>query len=147
MAACGSGHAAHGRGEVHAARPKRPGIKLYAAEESILPPIEAIFARGSEVVGEWLAANNWPRDARYSSGFRDSAIVDAYEREWIKEYPLYRRVDTYAVAGGWHFPCADDDWHRMIDEQLVVLTFQDSEPWVEAWRTRSGQFKVIQRIT
>jgi hypothetical protein len=44
-------------------------------------------------------------------------------------------------------PMADDDWHDLLDEQLMVFTIRDSEPWVEAWRTRTGQFRVIQRIT
>jgi hypothetical protein len=42
---------------------------------------------------------------------------------------------------------ADDDWHDLLDERLMVFTIRDSEPWVEAWRTRAGQFSVIQRIT
>jgi hypothetical protein len=136
-----------GRVEVHPVLPKRPGVNLHACEESVLPPIEAIFARGSDVVGEWLAANDWPRDERYNDNFPDSAVVKEYEREWFKSYPLYRQDDTYAVLGGWHWPCADGDWYQLIDEQLVVLTIRDSEPWVESWRLRSGQFKVIQRIT
>ena len=51
------------------------------------------------------------------------------------------------LLGGWHFPMADDDWHELIDEQLIAFTIRDSEPWVEAWRMRAGQFRVIQRIT
>ncbi len=136
-----------GRVEVHRSRPRRHGIELHASEESVLPPIDAVFARGSDEVGAWLAAHGWPRTARYNNNFRDRAVVEAYERAWFKEYPVYRRDGTYAVLGGWHWPCADDDWHRLIDEQLVVLTVQGAEPWVEAWRLRSGRFKVIQRIT
>ena len=48
---------------------------------------------------------------------------------------------------GWHWPRADSDWHEMLDDQLMIFTLRDSEPWVEAWRTRSNQFRVIQRIT
>jgi hypothetical protein len=55
-----------GRIEVHASRPARPGVELHATEESVLPPIEAIFVRGSDAIGEWLAANDWPRDERYN---------------------------------------------------------------------------------
>ncbi len=40
-----------------------------------------------------------------------------------------------------------DDWHDLLDEKLILLTVRDSEPWVEAWLTGTGQFKVIQRIT
>ena len=102
---------------------------------------------GSEAVAEWLAANDWPREERYNDNFPDRAIVEHYEREWMHSYPLYLGDDTYAVLGGWHFPNADDDWYELLDEQLVVLTLHDSEPWVEAWRLRSGGFQVVQRIT
>jgi len=136
-----------GRVEVHPVRPKRPGIDLHASVESVLPPIEAVFARGSSAVGEWLVVNDWPRDERYNDNFPESAVVKEYEREWFKGYPLYRQDDTYAVLGGWHWPCADDDWYQLMDSQLLVLTIHDSEPWVEAWRLGSGQLKVIQRIT
>ncbi|MBI3844712.1 MAG: hypothetical protein HY292_08755 [Planctomycetes bacterium] len=136
-----------GRIEVHAVRPNRPGIELHASEESVLPPIDAIFARGSDAVGDWLADNDWSRDERYNDNFRDRAIVNVYEREWFNEYPPYRQDDTYAVLGGWHWPGADDDWHRMIDEQLLVFTVHDSEPWVEGWRMQTSEFRVIQRIT
>ncbi len=136
-----------GRVEQHSILPKRPGIELHASEESILPPIEAVFVRGSETVGEWLASNNWPLNERYNKNFPDSAIVEKYEREWFKQYPLYRQDDAYAVLGGWHWPGPDDDWYELIDELLMVLTVHESKPWVEAWHLRNGEFKVIQRIT
>jgi hypothetical protein len=113
----------------------------------VLPPIDAVFARGSEAVGEWIRSHGWERTDRYNDNFKDAAIVREYEHIWTREFPLYSESDVYAVLGGWHWPCADDDWHALIDEQLMVLTVRDSEPWVEAWRTRTGQFRVIQRIT
>jgi hypothetical protein len=73
--------------------------------------------------------------------------VSEYDRIYTREFPLYFESDIHAVLGGWHWPGQDDDWHDLIDEQLMVLTVRDSEPWVEAWRTRTSQFKVIQRIT
>ena len=66
---------------------------------------------------------------------------------WRSEYPLYFNSDIYAVLGGWHWPGPDDDWHDLIGEQLMALTIRDSEPWVEAWRMKNDEFKVIQRIT
>ena len=73
--------------------------------------------------------------------------MESYERLWQKECPMYRESDIYAMLGGWHFPMPDDDWHDLVDEQLMVFTLRDSEPWVEAWRTQTGDFTVIQRIT
>lgn len=136
-----------GRVEVSPSWPNRGGTKLYAHPASVLPPIDAVFARGSEAVGEWIRSHGWKRTDRYNDNFKDAAIVREYERVWQREFPIYLQSDIYAVLGGWHWPCADDDWHDLIDEQLMVLTIRDSEPWVEAWRTGTGQFKVIQRVT
>jgi hypothetical protein len=136
-----------GRVEVTPSWPKRAGTDLYAHTASVLPPIDAVFARGSEAVGEWIRSHGWERTDRYNDNFKDAAIAREYERVWMREFPLYSESDVHAVLGGWHWPCADDDWHDLIDEQLMVLTVRDSEPWVEAWRTPTGQFRVIQRIT
>jgi hypothetical protein len=136
-----------GRIEVTSSWPARAGTPLYAHAASVLPPVDAVFARGSEAVAAWLASHGWDRGERYNSNFADDDVVEPYADTWMREFPLYIGSDIYAVLGGWHWPCADDDWHDLIDEQLVVLTVRDSEPWVEAWRTRTGEFKVIQRIT
>lgn len=136
-----------GRVEVTPTWPKRPGTQLFAHSASVLPPIDAVFARGSKAVGEWISSLGWGRDDRYNSNFKGSAIVEKYYRIWQQEFPIYFESDIHAVLGGWHFPMADDDWHELIDEQLMVFTLRNSEPWVEAWRMRTGQFRVIQRST
>ena len=133
--------------EVVASWPHRAGTALYAQPASVLPPVDAVFARGSAAVGTWIGEHGWSRADRYNSTFGGRAVVEPYERLWFREYPIYGSPDIYAVLGGWHFPCADDDWHALIDETLMVVTLRDCEPWVEAWRTRAGGFKVIQRIT
>jgi hypothetical protein len=136
-----------GRVEVTSSWPTRAGTQLYAHPASVLPPIDAVFARGSQAVGEWLASRGWDRGDRYADHFTDRAIVEPYEQMWMQEYPIYFESDIYAVLGGWHLPGPDDDWHDLLDAQLMVFTIRDSEPWVEAWRDRAGAFKVIQRIT
>ena len=136
-----------GRVEVSPSWPKRGGTELYAHTASVLPPIDAVFARGSEAVGEWIRANGWERTERYNDNFKDAAVVHAYERVWQQEFPIYLESDIYAVLGGWHFPMADDDWHDLLDEQLMVFSIRDAEPWVEAWQARTGEFRVIQRMT
>src|SRR3954470_20181139 len=55
--------------------PNRSGTKLFAQLEEILPPIDAIFANGSEPVGEWLIANNWERNEPFNSNFADARMV------------------------------------------------------------------------
>ena len=136
-----------GRIEITGEYPSRPGIPLHAQPASILPPIDAVLAKGSARVDEWLHANRWSRRTRYNDNFKDRAIVQEYERIYFEEYPLYRGDGVYAALGGWHWPGPDDDWHDLIDDHLMILTVHSSEPWVEAWRFRNGQFGVIQRIT
>jgi hypothetical protein len=133
--------------EVTPSFPKRTGMALYAHEASVLPPIDAVFARGSVAVEAWIRSHGWDRSERYNDNFKGRDIVEAYERVWMEEFPLYAGPDVYAALGGWHWPGPDDDWHRLIDERLIVTTYRDSEPWVEAWSTQRGEFKVIQRIT
>jgi hypothetical protein len=135
-----------GRVEVSSSWPERVGTPLYAHVASVLAPIEAVFLRGSEAVGEWLAENDWVRNEPYNSYyFRDKAIVESYEEIWKEEFPIYLESDVYAALGGWPFSWPDSDWYDLIDDQLMVLTVHASEPW--AWRTRNGEYKVRQRIT
>lgn len=136
-----------GKVEVISSWPDRTGTELFAHPASVLPPVDAVFARGSPAVAEWIALHGWERTERYNDNFGDKEIVRGYEQVWMREFPLYFESDVYAILGGWHWPCADSDWHDLIDDRLMVMTLRDSEPWVEAWLTRSGDFSVIPRIT
>ena len=128
--------------------PPREGVRLYAHPANVLPPIDAVFALGSEKVGEWLKANNWKRSTRYSSSFGGADLVNEYERIWFSEHPIFKNdSEVYAFTGGWHLPGQDSDWHDLVPAKLLVTTIRDSEPWVEAFQMPDGSFKVIQRIT
>ncbi len=135
-----------GRVEVLQNWPERPGVKLYAHAANVLPPIDAVIAYGSEAVGDWLRSLGWSREWGYNGNLQDTAVQE-YERIWQQEFPIYFESDIHAILGGWHFPMPDSDWEELCDEQLLIFTLRDSEPWVEVWQTRSGGFKVIQRIT
>lgn len=128
--------------------PPRNGIPLYAHPTSVLPPIDAVFALGSEDVGMWLTANRWERSTRYNSNFPDATLVRQYEEVWRTEHPVFKDdPEVYAATGGWHLPGQDNDWHDLLAAKLLVTTLRDSEPWVEAFQLPDGDFKVIQRIT
>jgi hypothetical protein len=135
-----------GRVDVSLAAFKTDGVPLYPQEIQVLPPIDAVIARGSSAIERWLGENKWQRDWRYNSNFRDRAIVEKYQAIERRENPLYWE-SAYATLGGWHMGWPDDDWHDLLDAKLLVQTYKDSEPWVEAWQLPSRQFKVIQRIT
>jgi hypothetical protein len=125
---------------------KSDGIRLYAREIVVLPPLDAVISYGSLAVGQWLTENNWKREWRYNSNFRDRAVAEAYQAVERRENPLYWK-GAYASLGGWHVGWPDEDWHELVNEKLLVQTYMDSEPWIEAWELRSGAFRVIQRIT
>ncbi len=93
------------------------GTALYAHPATSLPPPDALPAGG---------------DAKYT-------------RLWQDNCPLYTG-EAAAVLGGWHFPWPDGDWEELRERQLLILTIDESEPWVEVWAEPIG-FRVMQRIT
>jgi hypothetical protein len=127
--------------------PKQSGTPLYASPASVLPPIDAVFARGSHAVESWIISHGWERNERYNYNFKDKAIVDEYEKVWRSEHPLFRDSNIYATLGGWHMTWPDHDWHDLIDKKLLVFTLRDAEPWFEAWQMGSDDFEVILRCT
>ena len=127
------------------ASPAVSNTPLIAVAHEILPPIDAIFARGSEAVGAWLSECHWQRDWGYNDNFAGRKLVQEYERKWQQNFPLYTQ-DAHAVLGGWHFPWPDDDWHDLLKCELVLWTLAESEPWLEVWKT-NGQYMVKNRIT
>jgi hypothetical protein len=124
------------------------GTPLYAHPTSVLPPLDAVFALGSEEVGKWLAAHHWPRTQRYDRNFGDPQVVGPYQEIWFVEHPILKNdADVYAFTGGWHLPGQDDDWHDLISAKLLLTTVRDSEPWVEVFQMPDKEYKVLQRIT
>ncbi|MEW4566640.1 hypothetical protein AB1L88_02115 [Tautonia sp. JC769] len=121
------------------------GLRLYAHPDSSLPPLEAVFKFGSSEVRRWLTSNNWEPEWGYNDNFPDRTATGIYERKYQRQLPLFSG-DAYAVLGGWHMPWPEGDWDEMVEKQLIVWTFADSEPWVEAWRD-DNNYNVIQRIT
>jgi hypothetical protein len=127
--------------EESASWPQRAGTPLYAQAASVLPPSDAVLAR-SPAAAQWAASQGADRSSQ-----EVATAVEKYEDVWMQEFPLYLSDDIYAVRGGWHMAWPEGDWHDLLDEQLMVLTLRNSELWVEAWRLRSGEYRVIQRIT
>ncbi|MDF3083080.1 hypothetical protein [Burkholderia sola] len=125
----------------HPVRSDRP---LCRSDALSLPPVDAVFRFGSAAIGAYLDAHGWQRDWGFNGNFKGAAAHD-YEREWMAQCPLYAD-GVVAVAGGWHMPWPDDDWNEPIDVELVLWTFEESEPWVEVF-SNGSRYSVIQRIT
>lgn len=122
-------------------------VALKAIPASVLPPIEAVFAYGSEKVERWLDRNQWARSSPHNDNFPDQVVADAYLRQWQAEHPLYCNDNVYAVRGGWHFPFPDDDWSNLALAELLIMTIHDAEPYIEVWRGQQGEFHAIARVT
>lgn len=132
-----------GSASVEASVP-RGGVPLYASPVGSLPPIEAIFAFGGDEIGAWLAECQWDRSWGFNDNFGDAGLVHDYESWWQSHHPFYTGQGV-AMLGGWHFVWPDDDWHDLIDSELVFWTLR-GEPWVEVWCT-DGQCRVVERVT
>lgn len=120
------------------------GTPLFASPWRSYPPIEGIFLRGSERIGDWLAENRWERTWGYNDNFPDRRVVSEYEAWWQGQHPFYTST-AVAVRGGWHFVWPDDDWLERVDEELVLWTLS-GEPWLEVW-ARAGGLQVLERTT
>ena len=66
------------------------GIALHATPWASLPPIEAIFLRGGDEIGQWLEEENWERSWGFNDNFADSALVHDYESWWQSLHPFYK---------------------------------------------------------
>ncbi len=124
------------------------GIPLFGHRVEVIAPLEAVFQFGSDRVRSWLEALDWNPSFGHSKNFPDAAITGKYMERWFRDCPLYSGDrELFAALGGWHPFTNDEDWEELVPERLLALTLRDSEPWVEAWATQSGELRVMQRIT
>jgi len=119
-------------------------VPLHAVERVSFAPIEAIFLLGSDQVGDWLNTHGWEREWGYNDNFAGAAVVQEFEQWWRASHVFYGD-EGEALLGGWHFAWPDDDWHDLVDQELLYWTLR-GEPWIEVWRSGSG-YQVIERIS
>lgn len=124
---------------------ERGGRPLYAHPTDSLPPLEAVFLRGSSAVAAWLASLDWPADEGPNGNFPDAQAIDAYSKALRANLPFDGEL-VFAVLGGWPVSWPDGGWPELADLPLVALTLAESEPWVEAFRVGDG-YRVIQRVS
>ena len=121
------------------------GQALHAHSTTSLPPLEAVFLRGSPVVSDWLARIGWQPEWGWNGNFPDAAVAHAYHEALRANLPI-EGESVYAVLGGWHVPWPDGDWLELLDRPLLVMTLAESEPWVEVFNL-SSEYRVIQRVS
>ena len=126
------------------------GVALAALEATSLPPLDALFRFGSARVQDWLRSHGW-LDATgvpdaYNANFPDAAPAASYEAYWQERHPLYAG-GVHAIVGGWHFPWPDGDWAERLEDELLLWTLAEAEPWIELWRSAAGTLNVRERIT
>ena len=108
------------------------GECLYAHPIACLPHIDAIFRYGREPIENWLTANEWTKERPYDSSFPDSAPVEQYSKVLRKEHPFFHDEEFYAMLGGWSL-VSYEDWPRLAETPLLLLTLRESEPWLEVY--------------
>jgi hypothetical protein len=118
---------------------------LYAKPTESLPPLNAVFQRGSRAVAKWLASLGWQPDWGWNGNFPAGDVANAYHKAQGASLPIDGK-SVFAVLGGWPVPWPDGDWPELVELPLVVMTLAESEPWVEAFRTGKS-YRVIQRVT
>jgi len=124
------------------------GVALYGRESASFPPIDAVFKYGDKIVKSWLRSLGLPSKQQWDPYFQARQAAESYEDEYRKRCPLFdRRCGTAIQLGGWHLPWPEGDWEALLKHRLVATTFWNSEPWLEIWMTKSGSFRVLQRIT
>jgi|GEM_PF-1411517 len=125
---------------------KRPGVlSIYADDDSefgvtVFQEDAVLLENGGEYLYAYAFTTLPPPDA--------SPVLDnnEYLQHWLGNCSIYTLDGTVAVLGGWHFPWPDGDWEELASHQLLAMTIENSEPWVEAWQI-GGTTKVIQRVT
>ncbi len=117
---------------------------LYGSSFTSFPPVDGIFLKGSEKIGDFLEYYDWPRDEPYNDDF-PNPIPAEYDNLWQENCPLHQS-DITAVIGGWPMVWSDNDLAEFAHQRLIVWTLEDSEPWVEVFLDEK-EYTVKQRIT
>jgi hypothetical protein len=120
------------------------GVPLFAEVFTSLPPVDAVFQRGSDRIGDFLNTNKWPRNEFYNDNF-PSSIPREYEKLWWASCPM-GMSEVVAASGGWPFPWPDSEIPQTWNNELVLWTLQDSEPWIEVYKEGDG-YATYERIT
>ena len=121
------------------------GTPLFARPAVSLPPLQGLVRFASADLLDWLSTNGWDAESGDDPRFTTSEFAREYEAAYQAQSPMYSG-GAHAVIGGWHFPWPDGDWLDLVPRNLLLWTFEESEPWLEAWTDGSRDW-VIQRVS
>jgi hypothetical protein len=125
-------------------RPLKSAVPLFAEQHISLPPIDAVFLLGSDIIGQYLSENDWSRNDPFNDNFPDQAPQE-YISKWQNSCPMYLS-GVSAVLGGWHMPWPDGDFEELISADLMICTYEDAEPWIELFN-KNGDVLIYERFT
>ena len=124
----------------------RGGTPLFATPKVELPPPEALFHHGGEIISAWLARLDWKPEWGFNSNFKGSDVMELYEDRRRRTHPLFHDL-AWAQLGGWPLSWDDEAYEEQQDTKLVLRTYRESEPWVEVLLFPDGTFELRERIT
>jgi hypothetical protein len=109
-----------------------------------LPPIEALLLYGGPAVQGWVSSQGIER-WEYSAV--SAEVRDEYLKHFNPQLPLCAEHPPVARIGGWHVLWPDDDFYLPREMRLMIWTFQDAEPWYEAFLSPQRNYVLKSRIT
>jgi len=129
--------------------PKANEEPLFGCDALSFPPIEAVFRFAGPPILDWLNEIGYRKNSEVLRYRFPDVAAEYYESEYQQRDPLYIIDNGNTIAarvGGWHY-VFDDDWEELNSKRLILTTYRDSEPWIEVYLSKSGEFEVKQRIT
>lgn len=131
------------RGKLPAPQPGQLALYGVAAED--LPCPEIVMQKGGDALQAWGREVNWE-----TADPRSDAIQPLlrYEGKWESTHPGRNSHggSVYAQLGGWPITWPDESAQEQLRRQLVLRTYENSEPWLEVFRRGKG-YDVRLRIT
>ena len=138
-----SGSAVLKRGELPAVLAGQ--VALYAVEAQDLPCAEIVMRKGSEELQAW----GREVDGETAAPNSDRLLpLRRFEEKWEGTHPSRKSHggSVFAQLGGWPVTWPDESAAQQLRCELVLRTYQNSEPWLEVFR-RGKSYDVKIRIT
>ncbi|SMB79126.1 hypothetical protein [Deinococcus hopiensis] len=128
------------------------GQALYGFPSQQVPHLDALFRHGPSDLQGWVAQElGTPAEEMLEWSelpLWKSPVLTDLDQQLRSEHPMWADERPVAQLGGWCWGWPDQTWdeREKLNQQLMLVTYEDSEPWVELWWT--GQdFEVVEHLT